>query len=243
MEPCMEKEQVVTEHAQEGFTPVTMSVYTALSKRKILTERLATLLDDIRSGNCLLFAAAKNGEGIINGSPRKDAVDAMKSSYDKATSLIHNIRAINAAIAVSNATTKVVVAGVEYTVASLIYRMVHLDDEIEFLNLATRKANDVRIKAERENLRELSEESIQRVVSAAMEYRVSSETSADERKVVEEEIRTKYIADNTVSVIDPYDLINKLPDMINDVKAFREDVDNALNVSNITTTITVMMKD
>lgn len=238
-----ENEQVVQEKDQPGFTEVSMSVYTALSKRKILMEKLTTLLDNIRSNECVLFATAKNGEKTINGVPREDAVNAMKSAYDKVTSLIHNIRAINAAVTVSNATTKVVVAGVEYTVASLIYRMVHINDEIEFLNLAIKKANEVRIRAEKENQRELSEEAIQKVVSAGMEYRLAADASSDERKQVENEIRTKYITDNTTSVIDPYDMIGKLPDLVSDIKAFKEDIDNALNVSNITTMITVMMKD
>ena len=143
---------VVTTAEQKGTT---MNVYTALSKRKILQKQL----DEALSGSIVVSAAVRKSADNISGKTREDAINDMKATYDKIQSLIKNIRTINSAIAISNATTKVLVAGKEYTVEELIYRMLHIADEVKFHNMIVKNLNASKIAIE-ENRKRYLEESV-----------------------------------------------------------------------------------
>lgn len=216
----------------------TMNVYTALSKRKILQAQL----EEVLSSDTVVSAAVKKTATQIDGKNRDDAINDMKAAYDRPRALIKNIREINSAIAISNATTKVVVAGEEYTVEELIFRMLHINDEVKFYNNIVRNLNKARIAIEENTKKYLSESAISDHVSKLLPTLVAPDAPQEERDKQAATIRDSYIKNMEMELIDPYNLLNKAQDMMRDLAAFKEEVNNALNLSNIQTMITVNLE-
>lgn len=226
---------VVTTAEQKGTT---MNVYTALSKRKILQKQL----DEALSGSIVVSAAVRKSTDTISGKTREDAINDMKATYDKIQSLIKNIRTINSAIAISNATTKVLVAGKVYTVEELIYRMLHIADEIKFHNAIVKNLNASKIAIEENRKRYLEESVIAEHVSKLVPTLVAPDATTEERDNQAKAVRESYIMNMEMELVDPYDLLNKTEDRVRELTEFKEEVNNALNLSNIQTMITVNLE-
>lgn len=212
-----------------------MNVYTALSKRKILQKQLEEALNDPGK----VCAAALMASDKINGKDRDTAINDMKAAYDRPRSLIKNLQAINSAIAISNATTKVTVAGQEYTVEELLFRMIHLNDEVRFYNMIVKDLNAARIAIETNKEKNLSEDVIAEHINKLLPTMVPADASVEEREKQSATIREAYIKNMTMELVDPYNLLDKVDGILHDLTEFKEEVNNALNLVNIQTTITV----
>ena len=230
----LEEKTSITESTVEKKGTV-MNVYTALSKRKIIQKQLAEALQE----PIVVSAAVKKTAPTINGKDRNDAINDMKASYDRIRALIRNLAAINSAIAISNATTQVIVGDKAYTVEELIFRMIHISDEVKFYNEIVKNLNESRIAVEKNRMQNLDEESIAHHVNASLPAIVSADSTAEEKARQVESIRDTYIKNMEMEVVDPYDLINKADEILTDIVVFKEEANNALNMSNIQTTICV----
>lgn len=91
-----------------------MTVHKALAELKLLDERIRKAISE-----GIYCIANKHSNDKIGGVLLDDYIKIMQGGYDKATDLISRRKAIKRAVVLSNAVTKVTVAGVEYTVAGL----------------------------------------------------------------------------------------------------------------------------
>lgn len=227
---------VIEDQPSKGTT---MNVYTALSKRKILQKQLDEVLSSRSSGVC---AAVMANADKIDGKDRETAINDMKAAYDRPKSLIKNIAAINSAIAISNATTKCTVGGKEYTVEELLFRMIHLNDEVKFYNSIVADLNNAKIAIENNRVKNLSESVITDHVNKILPTLVPADASVETRDIKAKDIRDTYVKNMTMELVDPYDLLNKVEGILRELSEFKEEVDNALNLCNIQTTITVLLE-
>ena len=97
------------------MTTKKMTVHKALAELKIVDDRIVSA---INGGTYCV--ANKHSNEKIKGVPVEDYKAVMQGYYDKATDLIKRRNAIKRAVVLSNATTKVSINGVEYTVAEAI---------------------------------------------------------------------------------------------------------------------------
>lgn len=94
------------------MTTETMTVHKALAELKLLDSRIEKAIAE-----GVYCAANKHSNDKIGGVPLDDYIKIMQGGYDKAADLINRRKAIKRSVVLSNAVTKVSVAGNEYTVA------------------------------------------------------------------------------------------------------------------------------
>ena len=97
------------------MTTEKMTIHKALAELKILDARIISAIN----GGTYCIAYMHSNEKI-KGVPVKEYEGVMQGYYDKATDLIKRRNAIKRAVVLSNATTKVSINGIEYTVAEAI---------------------------------------------------------------------------------------------------------------------------
>ena len=168
--------------------PVTMTVYSALNKRKIYLDRLNKLKEN---GTVFLGYASKSAKDI-DGMTIEAYENKCKSVFDKSVAIIRNFYALNAAITKSNALTYLSIAGKDYTVAEAIVRYDRLNNEIEFLNTIARNVAQSQAMVNRMNTDKLSEKAVNDYVARAMEsiHLTSTETTDESvEKVLMDKLR------------------------------------------------------
>jgi hypothetical protein len=214
-----------------------MSVYSALTKRKTYEKRMQKL------DSAEYVIAAKVGEKTIHGVDKDDIVNKLKAAYDSRVAVIRNYHTLNGAITKSNAVTELTVNGETYTVAEAISRMNQIDTEIGFLDDVKKSITraNMLVTSKSENL--LNEESIldyvQNMMKAFPENMAT--TDAETVETLQKRFRQEYIDRNTWGLIDPYGLADSIDEKIDALKTFRDEFNEALNVSNIQTIITVKL--
>jgi hypothetical protein len=92
-----------------------MTLHKALAELKLLDSRITST---IRTGTYCVANKASNQK--IKGVKLDEFKESMKADYASATDLINRRIAIKKAVVLSNATTKVKINDVEYTVAEAI---------------------------------------------------------------------------------------------------------------------------
>jgi hypothetical protein len=102
------------------MTKETMTVHQALAELKMMDKRITAAIQEPE-----WVVTNKHSNTKIGGVAVKDWMTDIQSKYRKVLSLIARRDAIKRAVVNSNAVTKVVVAGVEYTVAEAIDRKNH----------------------------------------------------------------------------------------------------------------------
>jgi hypothetical protein len=207
----------------------TMTVHKALAELKIIGDRISSAI----STGAFVKANRKSNDKI-NGVSVEDFKKQMLGSFDKVNDLIKRRNAIKKAVVLSNATTKVKIDDVEYTVAEaiemknsgILYKQVFLD------TLRKQYSNETTL-AERENGTSLQQKA---------ENYVTGLFGAKESKTGSEEIenaKKQFIATNTFELVDPLNVRDKIEQFESEVAAFTAEVDSTLSVSNAVTTITI----
>lgn len=210
-----------------------MTVYTALTKRKLLEKKLEKL-----TTNGKYVFVAKKTDTTVDGISREDLENRLKSEYDSRRADIANYANINMAIAQSNATTKLEIAGVEYTVTEAISRMVHINSEITFLNDILKNVNSAKLDVARKQDKLMDEEVISNYITKSLSG-FPSDMDPDKLEELRVSIRNEYIANNTYEIIDPYNMVTKIETMVMELEAFKASFNEAISVSNISTIIEV----
>ena len=124
-----------------------MTVHEALCEIKTSDKRIDKAIQE-----CAFCAANKEVNPKIAGVPVKDYEDEIRSKYQAITDLIKRNDAIKKAMSLSNAATKINVAGIEMSVAEAIYMMQHGITHKQKLVLAmTRALKNARETIEFEN--------------------------------------------------------------------------------------------
>ena len=128
------------------MTTEKMTIHKALAELKIVDDRI---ISAINGGTYCV--ANKHSNEKIKGVPVKEYEGVMQGYYDKATDLIKRRNAIKRAVVLSNATTKVSINGIEYTVAEAIEMKNHGVEFDEKMLAALKKQYD---KAQAEILKQ-----------------------------------------------------------------------------------------
>lgn len=205
-----------------------MTIHKALCELKILDSRINNAISSARF--CL---ANKHSNEKVNGVTVEEYQETMKASYNKASDLIRRREAIKRAVVLSNAKTIVKIGGKEYTVAEAIEMNNHgIDLKLQLKN-AMKKQYDSAMAAI------ISKNSV--VDDKATEYVVGLFRQKESKTANEEyeKARKSYIEANTMELIDPVNILEKIEALEVEIADFTTEVDSALSVSNALTEITV----
>lgn len=206
-----------------------MTVHKALSELKTLDSRIEKTM------NSVPFAFAnKHGNGTVKGITVSAYSAEIKSAYQSVTDLMARRNAIKRAVTLSNATTKVIIGGNEYTVAEAIevknhaipmmkalYNKLAKDDAVA-KGIATNSNGDA-------------------LEQRAVAYVRSLYENADMKNASEEvkKVRADFIASQTMEIVDPIGIAEESKKLEDKINAFVVDVDSALSVSNALTEIEI----
>lgn len=205
-----------------------MTIHKALCELKILDSRINNAISSARF--CL---ANKHSNEKVNGVTVEEYQETMKASYNKASDLIRRREAIKRAVVLSNAKTIVKIGGKEYTVAEAIEMNNH------GINLKLQLKNAMKKQYDSAMTAIISKNSV--VDDKATEYVVGLFGQKESKTANEEyeKARKSYIEANTMELIDPVNILEKIEALEVEIADFTTEVDSALSVSNALTEITV----
>lgn len=213
------------------MTKESMTVHRALAELKTIDARIEKAIN-----SATYIAAVKHSAEKINGISVSDFKNNMKSDYQKITDLIARRDAMKRAVVLSNATTKLTIAGKEYTVAEAIEIKNHgIEFKRSLLN-SIAFANDFAQK-------ELNRHSGDAIEKAAEQYvlAVIAAQPKDAKMAIDSDamnaLRADYIKNNSYDLIDPMDVNKIIKRLSDEIDEFEVDVDSALSVSNSVTVI------
>lgn len=206
-----------------------MSVHKALVELKTLEGRIAKAVTDNP-----FVVANKHANAKISGIPVAEYCENMRSNYQKACDLIARRDAIKRAVVLSNATTKVVIAGKEYTVAEAIEMKNH---GIGYLQMVLNQMSSNYRRAQKE----ADNNNGDMLEMRADEYIKSIYGNTDMKNATDEmkKVRSDFIAAQTYELPDPIKVKGEMERLEEEINAFTIDVDSALSVSNAVTEIEI----
>lgn len=206
-----------------------MTVHKALAELKLLDDRIDKAIAD-----GVYCVANKHSNDKINGVPLDEYTKTMQGRYDKASDLINRRKAIKRAVVLSNATTKVKIADVEYTVAEAIEMKNHgVDFDKTLMGAMKRHYDMAQICINEKNGKGLDERAEQYVV--AIYGPKEGKTNTDEM----DKVKNDFITANQYELVDPLHVLEKIEDLEKKINDFMTEVDSALSVSNALTEITI----
>ena len=211
------------------MTTERMNIHQALVELKTLDKRIEAA---IQEGEWVV--ANKHSNGKIGGIDLKDYIENVKSRHQKVTSLIARTEAIKRAVVNSNAVTKVIISGKEYTVAEAIDMKNHGIERLRALvRRLTSDYNLAKLTADRANGAELERR--------ADDYVRTMIGNTDVKGMTEEvkRMREEFIKAQTMELVDPIGVLKQIELLNEQITAFEVNVDAALSVSNALTTIEV----
>lgn len=227
------KEVVVdTVVATEEKTTKTMTVYEALSERKILKDRIGKVArGDV---DCTFIYNPKTKSVYGGGRVEKSELETLSiSRVDKIDGLINRYSLLSELIDHSNAITPITIAGKSYSsksAAMAAYAVIESEINIYevmknriALNVRTISDNDFKL---------LSDDKIADYIS---KLNLSAETSADTIA----ELRKNYIEQNSLELIDPKNMRTKIDEILQELREFKDRFNTEINKSNLQTFIEV----
>lgn len=179
----------------------------------------------------------KHANTKIDGMSIADCQKALKASMQKVNDLINRRNAIKQAITKSNAVTEITLTkdngnSVTMTVAEVIeYKNVGIMYLEKLLN--TLSSQYARVTREMKLKNDALTQEADRYVVGLFGSKDGNGISAD----VIENSRNSYIEANTIDLIDPNKVMNKINDLKEELDFYNTKVDAALSTSNAVTTI------
>lgn len=211
------------------MTSEKMTVHKALSELKLLDDRIEKAIKEN-----IYCVAKKHADEKINGIGLAEFEKQMQGGYDKAVALIERRKAIKKAVVLSNAITKVSVAGVEYTVAEAIEMKNHgISFEELLMKTMTTQYNKAVMSVNIENGKDLEARAEQYVT--AIYGQKEGKTNTDDI----EKVKADFLKSNQYELVNPLEITKKINDLEEYINLFMAEVDSALSVSNALTEIEV----
>lgn len=221
-----------TEVVAETKEVKTMTVYEALSERKILKDRIGKL---VRGDLECTFIYNPKTKSVHGGGrfEKTDLENLSISRVDKIDGLIKRYSLLSELIDHSNAITPITIAGKIYSsksAAMAAYGVI--ESEINVYEVIKAKiALNVRTISDND-MRQLSEDRIADYIS---KLNLSPETSSETIA----ELRKNYIEQNSLELIDPKNMRTKVDEIIQELNEFKERFNTEINKSNLQTFIEV----
>lgn len=205
-----------------------MTVHEALCSVKISDKRIMLALQD-----AVFIGKKKVSETKVSGKEIGDFEKGVISDYDSITAIIKRTESIKAALSLSNAKTMIEVAGRKMSIAEAIYEINYgIPVKKNLLRVFTEQYKNVIKQVEDMNGAKLD---------AAAEKYITSNFGAKEKvdgKILRE-AEDEYRKRNTVEIIDPLNLKEKIDALQKEINTFETSVDSAIQVSNATTIIEI----
>ena len=205
-----------------------MNVHKALTELKVIDARINKAITQPA-----FVAIKKHSAENIRGMTVKQVTDGITSSYQSAVDLIIRRNAIKRAVVLSNARTRVIIAGKEYTIAEAIdMKNNGMDGYRKLRDTLRQQLQTCTRSAERDNemLENKADAFIKDVYGNSDMSKVGEGAKKD---------RKEYIAAQTVELVDPLDVLRKIEELDELINSFMIEVDSALSVSNAVTEIEV----
>lgn len=207
-------------------TTMKMTIHEALAKKKLLAKQIEKLTDNLE-----ITVVAKASKDVLeNGTKKTEFKKNKKAEYQKIRDLITLRNNISKAIILSNATTNVVIAGQEMTVAEAI----DLKSNIYMYSELLMAINDDKTVAMK-NL-----EKMNKTVDKDITAMTNSLMTGDKEKSGElENIIKRYKEDNGYEIVEAIDSTKAMVELHEFIDDFTLNVDFVLSTSNALTTIEV----
>jgi len=199
-----------------------MSITQALAEIKLLRRRIESCLSDAT------FTTLKTKKSLLDTD--RFATQA-RASYQSYTDLLARYNKLKSAITISNATTRVTVAGKEYTVAEAVERKRSIEFDKRLLE--TMKGQHLTVQQEYEAHTATEQMRVERLISS--ELSKDSKTSVDTVKALSD----TFLAENKAEILDPLRIADRISSMTKEIEDFETTVDWVLSEANGRTMITV----
>lgn len=204
-----------------------MLVTQALNELKTLDSRIMRAIN-----NATFVTSAKICEKNVTSNMSKEDFNAnAKSDLQSIDDLINRRKNIKAAIVLSNAVTMVTVANVEMTRAAAIERKTSIEYERSLLRQMKNQYLTAQQKVNAKNTE--MEAAIERLVATAFGKDSKTNIKSDDYSAIADPYKEK----NEWALVDPIDVLNQITKREEEIDAFINEVDSALQISNCTTYI------
>lgn len=211
------------------MTKEIMTIHKALAELKLLDSRIQK---SIAEG--VYCVAKKHSNDKIGGTSLDNYIKIMQSGYNKATDLINRRKAIKRAVVLSNAITKVSIAGIEYTVAEAIEMKNHgVEFDKMLMNAMLKHYDKAQKQINQENGKDL-EVRAEQYVTAIYGQKEGKTNIADIEKV-----KSDFLTSNQYELVDPLNILDKIEVLEKKINDFMAEVDSALSCSNALTEIKI----
>jgi len=199
-----------------------ISITQALSELKLLRKRIDTVTSSA------VFTTVKRASDLTDATRFSTQATA---SYQSFTDLMRRYNSLKSAIVVSNATTKVTIGGVEYTVADAVERKRSID--MEHMLLSTMKSQYTATKNEYERHQQAEQQRVDRLLT--------TELAKDAKTNVEvvQQLTATFLAQNKAVILDPLSIADKIAEMTRSIEDFETQVDYCLSESNGRTLVSI----
>ena len=209
------------------MTTEKMSVHRAMRERKMLEKKIE---DAIQNLSFVTFTT--KGADSVSGVKKDKKMEFMRSDYQQLNDWLAREQAIDIAIAQSNATATVVIAGMTYTVAQAIKMKNSIIEAkhcllikmIDQLNYAQRN-----IESNNRNLENRANDRLRAIFGNV--------TSANAQDA--EAAKKAFVENETCVMVDPLNIEKVIKDLRNEIDAFSSEVDAVLSESNAVTMIEI----
>ena len=213
------------------MTQEKMTIHRALSELKTMDDRITKAIDDMT-----YVVAVKHSAEKIYGITVADFKESIKSGYQKVQSLMARRDAMKRAVVLSNATTKVTVAGKEMSVTEAIEQKSHGMEYKKYLrNELVSQQRTAQANLDANSGEALEKKAEQYVLSVISAQPKDSKMSVDSEAM--KALRKDYIENNTYDLIDPLGVTKIMESLMDEINEFETEVDAALSCSNATTVI------
>jgi hypothetical protein len=199
-----------------------ISVTQALAEIKLLRNRIDSCMCDAT------FIALKTKKSLMDA--ERFSTQA-RASYQSFTDLVARYNKLKSAIVISNASTRVTVAGKEYTVAEAVERKRSIQFEQSLVN----KMKSQHLEIQRKHKEHVETEQMRVDRLLANELGKDSKTSVDVVKALSE----TFLSENKAEILDPLKLSSLIGDLTKEIEDFETTVDWVLSESNGRTQISV----
>lgn len=217
-----------TTYTIDKMAQETMRINTGLETLKLLKSQIEKELEN-RSDPLILCKTNTKNNRVIPEEHRKKA----QSHYDSLMAKINRFQRLKKAIAVANATNKVVVGGNEMLVAEAL--------ELKNFSLTYKKKYLIQLKCWRNTAIQESDaahSALETLVNANMKSFLESNKDAKFDQSAMESIATSIKKGNPITLLDPLKIDKIIEDLELEISVFESDCSRILTESNVENYIT-----
>ena len=207
-------------------TTMKMTIHEALAKKKLLAKQIEKLTDNLE-----ITVVAKASKDVLeNGTKKTEFKKNKKAEYQKIRDLITLRNNISKAIILSNATTNVVIAGQEMTVAIELKSNIYMYSEL----LMAINDNKTVVMKNLEKMNKAVDKDITTMTNSLMTGDKEKSKSGELESIIK-----RYKEDNGYEMVEAIDSTKAMVELHEFIDDFTLNVDFVLSTSNALTTIEV----